>query len=194
MNSNKDRNSANLEFPLLEALSEEHAPEASHPDWSRLMRALPYTSELHAPPPELKQKVLAAVRDAEAGAQAATVQLWKNWSAPQVEGDLIIQRKQEGQWEETGVTGVEVKRLFVDQNRNYVTMLVRMRPGSSYPGHRHGGFEECYVLQGDLSVGDTVLRAGDYQRAAGGSIHGEQSTRNGCVLFIVSSQQDELLV
>lgn len=192
MNSNNAQNFAKLEFPLLEALTEEHAPEASLTDWPRMLRALPYTSEVQAPPPELKQKVLAAVRDLETGA-AAPVQLWKNWSAPQTEGDLIIQRKQEGQWEETGVTGVEVKRLFVDQSRNYVTMLVRMHPGSSYPGHRHGGFEECYVLQGDLSVGDTVLRAGDYQRAAGGSIHGEQSTQNGCVLFIVSSQYDELL-
>jgi anti-sigma factor ChrR (cupin superfamily) len=77
-------------------------------------------------------------------------------------------------------------------------MLVRMEAGTSYPAHRHAGFEECFVLAGDLEIegepGEAALemRAGDYQRMEGGSRHARQSTRAGCLLFITSSREDEL--
>jgi anti-sigma factor ChrR (cupin superfamily) len=88
---------------------------------------------------------------------------------------------------------VFTKQLYVDPARDTVTMLVRMEPGSSYPPHRHGGPEECLVVEGDLRVGDVVLQAGDYQCAAGDSTHDVSTTVNGCILLIVSSQYDELL-
>ena len=68
-----------------------------------------------------------------------------------------------------------------------------MAAGSSYPGHLHGGVEECLVLEGDLQVEGEELRAGDYQRAEASSQHGTQWTKNGCLLLIVSSQHDALL-
>jgi len=37
------------------------------------------------------------------------------------------------------------------------------------------------------------MRAGDYQRMERGATHLVQSTQAGCLLFIVSSLQDELL-
>ena len=119
-------------------------------------------------------------------------QVWKAWAADQAGGDLLIRRGGEGAWEPTGIAGIEVRRLFVDEERNQMTALVRMAAGTSYPRHLHNGPEECYVLQGDLHLGDTVLRAGDYQRAAPGSRHGVQSTSAGCLLLIVSSLTDEL--
>ena len=165
-------------------------------DLLHVLKALPYTLEQHAPPAALKQKILALAgqeQPAHADTAAPSVQLWKNWKTQAATEELVVQRRDEGAWEATGVEGVEVKRLFADAARGYVTMLVRMAAGSSYPSHRHAGYEECYVLQGDLSVGDAALHAGDYQRAEGGSIHVVQSTKNGCLLFIVSSQHDELL-
>lgn len=176
---------------------------------TRIPEALPFALELQAPPAELKDRILSAVRQYEAGAsgighdlnlkqslatpQTTPVQLWKNWTGTFTEQELLVQRSSEGIWEKTGVEGVEVKQLYVDHKRNYVTMLVRMQPGSAYPSHRHGGFEECYVISGDLVVGDIIMAAGDYQRAEGGSIHVVQSTHGGCLLYIVSSQHDELL-
>jgi anti-sigma factor ChrR (cupin superfamily) len=69
-----------------------------------------------------------------------------------------------------------------------------MAPGTSYPAHRHGGAEECFVLEGDLRVGaDLHMRAGDFQRAEEGSVHPDQTTDHGCVLLIVSSTADEIL-
>ncbi|HVR73044.1 MAG TPA: cupin domain-containing protein [Planctomycetota bacterium] len=106
---------------------------------------------------------------------------------------ITLRRAGEGDWEPTAAPGVSVKPLHVDSARRYVTMLVRMEPGSAYPDHLHAGAEECYVLQGDLRVGDETLRAGDYQHAPAGSEHEIQSTREGCLLLIVSSQDDKLV-
>lgn len=193
---------------LAETLAEETRTSAEVDEvlW-RVAEALPFALELQTPPPEVKTRILDAVRLHEQNAETRSagmsraaipprqpaVQLWKTWSSAPDEKTLAVLRSNEGRWEKTGVEGVEVKQLFVDQARDYVTMLVRMQPGSSYPSHRHGGFEECYVISGDLAVGDTLMTAGDYQRAEGGSVHVVQSTRAGCVLFIVSSQHDELL-
>ncbi len=196
--------------PFNELLSDVFTEEA-HADemYTRIPEALPFALELQAPPLELKDKILRAVRQHEVEASSAAyeahrepsaltpkpapVQLWKNWAGASAERGLLVQRSREGIWEKTGVDGVEVKQLYVDHKRDYVTMLVRMQPGSAYPSHRHGGFEECYVISGDLVVGDLVMTAGDYQRAEGGSVHVMQSTREGCLLYIVSSQHDELL-
>jgi anti-sigma factor ChrR (cupin superfamily) len=96
-------------------------------------------------------------------------------------------------WVEAGAPGVRVRPLFVDPIEKMVTMLVHMGPGSSYPPHHHSQAEECYVIAGDLQIGDRVLHAGDYQRAAAGSRHETQSTAAGCLLLIRSSREDEIL-
>jgi anti-sigma factor ChrR (cupin superfamily) len=80
----------------------------------------------------------------------------------------------------------------MDSARDRMTCLVRMAAGTAYPRHIHAGPEECLVLEGELRVGDEMLRAGDYQRAAPGSHHPVQSTDRGCLLLIVSSLSDEL--
>jgi quercetin dioxygenase-like cupin family protein len=70
-------------------------------------------------------------------------------------------------------------------------MLVRMAPGTSFPAHVHNGPEECFVLQGDLTIGPATMATGDYQYAPPGSSHPVQSTRGGCVLLLTSSLSDE---
>lgn len=139
------------------------------------------------PPAYLKERLLERVRG------GGPVQPWKSWSPQRGGLPLVLVRREEAPWEGTGVSGVEVRRLYVDPDADRVTMLVRMAPGSSYPAHRHAGVEECYVLEGDLYAQDFEMRAGDDQRLEGGSVHGVQATRNGCLLFIVSSMRDELI-
>jgi len=163
-----------------------------------------------APPrPELRERVIRSIaaepkgggsrRDTpqtpgapEPPPDPRSVQVWKDWK-PSAPSGLVTVRATEGAWEETSVPGVSVKTLHVDAERRYITMLVRMEPGSSYPCHRHAGIEECFVLRGDLRVGDRVLEAGDYQCAPAESRHGVQSTENGCLLLISSSQDDDLI-
>jgi quercetin dioxygenase-like cupin family protein len=154
--------------------------------------------------PELKQRLLQHLRDArgaggtpapadapKTGANAKTkVQTWKDWEhAGPV--DRFLPRE-EGTFEATGSPGVFVRQLFVDRKQRSATMLIRMDAGASYPGHRHGGLEECYVLEGDLHHDDRVMRAGDFEVVSEGSRHGRQWTEGGCLLLIRSSLDDEL--
>lgn len=124
-------------------------------------------------------------------APADEQQRWRGWVSDE-SSELFTLRADEGHWEPTGVDGVEVRRLFVDQQSNRMTGMFRMAPGTSYPSHVHDGAEECFVLHGDLHVGQVVLRAGDYQRAPAESHHVVQWTEGGCVLLVTSSLSDEL--
>jgi len=142
------------------------------------------------PPEGLRARVLAAVR-AEPPLQAESVQPWKAWTAQSPAG-LFSLAADAGGWESTGSPGVQARRLFLDAAAGRVTMMVRMEPGSSYPGHRHAGAEECFVVSGDLRTGNVHLRAGDYQRADAGTRHPVQTTDGGCVLLLVSSLDDTL--
>jgi anti-sigma factor ChrR (cupin superfamily) len=98
----------------------------------------------------------------------------------------------DGGWEPTATPGVEARQLFLDTAARRVTMMVRMAAGSSYPAHRHGGAEECFVVSGDLRTGDVHMHAGDWQRADKGSRHPDQTTDGGCVLLLISSLDDTL--
>jgi anti-sigma factor ChrR (cupin superfamily) len=161
-----------------------------------LQRAVPALAQLAPrvePAPRLKQRLLDQIRAGSTESPPLAAQVWKGWAADEGIAGLFLRRAGDGLWEPTGLPGIDVRRLFVDQAADRVTMLVRMAPGSSYLPHRHRGAEECFVLQGDLSAGGVRLECGDYQRAASGSVHGVQSTEGGCVLLINSSLNDELL-
>jgi anti-sigma factor ChrR (cupin superfamily) len=137
-------------------------------------------------PDRLRNRVLSATRS-----EPAADQVWKQW-APPVAAGLHVVRQGEGSWENVA-PGITARRLYVDPERDTVTMLVRMEPGSSYVPHRHAGPEQCFVLKGDLFDGESRFYAGDFQCASAGSKHGIQSTESGCLLFIVSSLRDELI-
>ncbi len=123
----------------------------------------------------------------------ARAQPWKRWGTDSSD-TWIVRRADADAWEPTAIPGIDVRPLSVSIERRHATMLVRMAPGTAYPGHRHGGPEECYVLSGDLQVGDELeLKTGDFQRAESGSVHAVQSTRGGCTLLIQTSLDDELL-
>lgn len=159
-----------------------------------------------APRPELWDRVLKRIKRPNGAAQGApadpaspAIQVWKDW-APTKSGSSTVDDAGltyvpgDGEpFQSTGAPGVDVRRLFVDHEERRVTLLVRMAAGSSYPAHEHASHEECYVLQGDLRVGDLHMHAGDFQRAEAGSVHGTQSTDDGCVLMIVSSLDDRFV-
>lgn len=170
-----------------EALAGAVDPAAALRVRERLLDAV--RSEPRVPPHE-SEPFRRAWRDWSEAADAA---LESNASGGELAPGLHSISASDGTWEPIGIPGIEVKRLAVDARRRVVSMLVRMAAGTSYPGHRHAAAEECFVVSGDVSVGERVLRAGDYQLAAAGSTHGVQSTRDGCTLFIISSQDDQLV-
>ena len=105
-----------------------------------------------------------------------------------------VVRAAQGDWILTEFPGVQVKPLFANRAKDQVTTLVRMAPGSSYPSHHHEGPEECYVLEGELRIGDLVLRVGDYGCAPTGTIHPPTTSPLGCLLLIVSTGHDPVVI
>ncbi len=109
---------------------------------------------------------------------------------PQVaaaDANVFNLRVDEGDWQETGVEGVQFRVLYVDHEANRKTFLVRMAPGTTFPGHAHRQAEECYVIHGDLHSAGRVMRSGDYQRAPAGSQHGPTYSENGCLCLVVAA-------
>ena len=152
-------------------------------------------------PARLRERVLASTRagrpELPEDADEQAIQVWKTWRAdlePEDSEGLHTVRETNADWQESAIPGISTRRLSVDAASRTVTMLIDMAPGTSYPAHRHGGPEECFVLSGDLCVGDgEVLGPGDFQRATAGSLHPVQSTVGGCRLLLTSSQDDELI-
>jgi anti-sigma factor ChrR (cupin superfamily) len=105
---------------------------------------------------------------------------------------LLIRCSAEMPWEVLA-PGVVFKPLFADQTRSYLTALVRMDPGASYPSHRHSDVEELFILSGDLLVEGETMRAGDYCRAETGTVHGTTSTQAGCLFLLGASQLNEVI-
>ena len=91
--------------------------------------------------------------------------------------------------------GVSIAFLYTDEQSGTASVLIRMAPGSSYPGHRHTGPEELLVLQGGYRdhLGEHI--AGDYVRYETGTAHhpvaleGDQA----CIFFAVAHEGIELL-
>lgn len=143
------------------------------------------------PSPTLRSRLLERIHAAAAG--TADVQTWKRWTPTATVAGFSFIGAGERAWETTASPGVEVSRLSVSPDGDRVTMLIRMSAGASYPAHRHGGREECFVLEGDLHADDWHMKSGDYLVAEEGSAHGVQESDNGCLLLIVSSVHDELI-
>lgn len=86
--------------------------------------------------------------------------------------------------------GVDVMPLCGDSD--VVSMLVRFGPGGAVPDHHHALDEDCLVLDGDMFLGDILLRPLDYQLApAGGGHFGEMS--DGGVTFFFHGAMDPVL-
>jgi anti-sigma factor ChrR (cupin superfamily) len=191
-----------LETGCAACAAERDAASATIAEMDRAEIATALAVELPEPSPTLRARLLASLPGAPnesrgaGAAKRAPDRVWQRWSkapAASLAEGLATIGSDEGAWETTAFPGVRVKPLFVDAARRYVTMLIRMDAKSSYPGHRHADNEECYVISGDLEVSGRRLSAGDYQLAEKGSVHGVQSTVEGCLLLIVSSQDDEMM-
>jgi quercetin dioxygenase-like cupin family protein len=77
--------------------------------------------------------------------------------------------------------GVQALRLWGDARA--VSMLVRFEAGASVPNHGHEIDEDCLVLDGEMFLGDILLRAGDYQLAPAGGTHWGEMSDVGCTFY-----------
>lgn len=77
--------------------------------------------------------------------------------------------------------GVQIKPLH--GNEAAMSMFARFEPGASVAAHSHGLDEDCIMLRGDLYLGDTLLREGEYQLAPVGTGHRGLASDGPSVLF-----------
>lgn len=112
--------------------------------------------------------------------------------APKAAPARVLVRAHEGAWQPSGVPGVVVRQLFMDETTGYVTSLVKLDAGAVVPAHHHFGLEHCYVLEGDLVFHDHVLEAGDYEVAMASTAHSTVTSVHGCLLLLTTNQRDEM--
>ncbi len=118
-----------------------------------------------APPAALRDRVLAQARtDARFREGLRTIRADEGWIS--------------------FAPGIDVKMLFRDEAAGTKSFLARLAPGVTMPAHDHGANEECIVLEGEITLGDITIRAGDYHLAKGGAHHGALSTRTGALLYL----------
>lgn len=103
-----------------------------------------------------------------------------------------FQRSPRPEWEEAA-PGISVKLLATDTEKNRVSMLVRLAPGTDYPPHRHAGVEELHLLHGELMIDDKKLYPGDYIRAEVDSVDHRIWSETGCTCVLLTSTKDEIL-
>ena len=80
--------------------------------------------------------------------------------------------------------GIVKKPLHVDMEAGTQSFLLRLDPGAVADAHDHPADEECLVLEGELVIGDLVLRAGDYHLAPKGVPHKALEAPTGALLFV----------
>jgi len=101
------------------------------------------------------------------------------------------QRWSEPAWEQVA-PGIECKLLATDTETHRVSMLVRLAPGASYPGHTHAGVEELHLLDGELWIDERKLFPGDYNYGAPGTGDDRVWSETGCTCVLITSTQDSL--
>jgi anti-sigma factor ChrR (cupin superfamily) len=84
--------------------------------------------------------------------------------------------------------GVEVMVLRSSDERNDQTVLIRMQPGSVVVGHRHTQEEECWILEGEVFIGEHRLMRGDMHVAYPGAVHEPITAPQGALVLIRSER------
>jgi ChrR Cupin-like domain len=77
--------------------------------------------------------------------------------------------------------GVDMACLF--GHGPVVSMLVRVAPGACLPGHGHRLDEDCLMLEGELFIGDILMRVGDFQHAPRHGRHLAGSSEDGALFY-----------
>ncbi len=142
-------------------------------------------------PEEIAGAMLTATAPVDPGAEAAD--RMKRRLLDRVHRDdarlaeqFVTVRGETGAWTETS-PGNSIRMLRGDDET--VSILVRLEPGTTYPGHYHPADEETYVIEGETMVGDIHLVAWDFHFAPKGTRHGAVHSETGCVLLIRKARE-----
>lgn len=97
----------------------------------------------------------------------------------------------ERSYKETGVNGVLLCVLW-DNETNGGAALVRMNKGSTFPLHSHPGWEQLFVISGNITIADKNVTKGDYLFTNPGETHSVNANDNS-ELLIFSEKGIEII-
>lgn len=137
---------------------------------------LVFSLESATPPPSLKERLMARIA-----------------AEPAPNAGLGVLRRDETGWKSTGFAGVTYRKLYFDKSTGLMTTLLKLEPGSKWPGHHHRKAEQCLILEGEIRHPDGTFRAGDFIWAEVGSTDPLTTTVTGALLLIISDPADEFI-
>jgi anti-sigma factor ChrR (cupin superfamily) len=92
-------------------------------------------------------------------------------------------RADEGKWVKRK-DKIWQKILNRDPKTRRAIYLLRCEPGASIPPHPHLREEHVFVIEGSFTIGDALLRAGDYHYSKARTLHGTIRSEAGCLVLI----------
>lgn len=99
-------------------------------------------------------------------------------------GGSVYVKPQDIDWKPSQFEGVDIKVLYEDETKGEMTCLLRWRPGTTLPFHRHPEIEQSWVLEGSFSDHDGICRAGEFVWRRPESMH-ETYSADGCVILAI---------
>ena len=126
-----------------------------------------------APPPRLRELVLARIAQEASGPEGFSVQF-----------------AHEEQWRPYPLPGIRMKVLAINRQNGYATLLLDVAPGVRFPAHHHAGDEECYVISWSIRTLGRRLGPGDFLHADAGTDHDEVWTDEGARVLLVVPVED----
>ena len=83
------------------------------------------------------------------------------------------------------ISGLKWLPLSKDEKLEHEVFIVQFEPESSSSLHKHKGYEEFYVIDGELIDDDgKVFKKGDYIKFEKGTKHSSYS-KTGCTLLVI---------
>ena len=91
------------------------------------------------------------------------------------------------------IKGLEWHKISYNKKTGQGSYILKLKPGTRSPYHRHTNYEEFYVLDGELIDKDnTRLIKGDFISYKPGTHHSSY-TKKGCTLLVFMRKKNELM-
>lgn len=156
--------------------------------WNEVATSLAFASTgLKVPPPHVKNSLMRRIQERHATERALEGPGTSRFDHAKGIYSMFPGRME---WSKHPVSGVYFKVLSESEKRGYVTMLMKVDPGTLFPEHHHSGEEECYILSGSIILNGKKLGAGVLHHGDEDSEHGTLTSDEGALLLLVVAKED----
>ena len=91
------------------------------------------------------------------------------------------------------IEGMSWHKISYEKEKGQGSYILKMDPGAKSLPHVHQGFEEFYVIEGELTdVDGKTFKKGDFVTFEPGSTHNSH-TKNGCLLIVFMRSRNKTI-